>query len=109
MTVKREVAELFEVPLNEISGFIEKVLTEKQRFYSFTKTNRSADDCFETVIKPIGWPFILSTKMIITFNEVENATEVVIQTTSQKWVFNDSFNMYNGYINKLLESLRKYS
>ena len=109
MTVKREVVELFEIPFNEISGFIEKVLTEKQRFYSYTKTIQSADDCFETVIKPIGWPFILSTKMNITFNKAENATEVVIQIISQKWVLGDSFNMYNGYINKFLESLHKYS
>jgi hypothetical protein len=109
VTVKREIAESFEIPIQEISGYIETILSKKERFYSYTKTTQSTDGCFETVIKPIGWPFILSTQMSICFYQGENATDVVVQTTSQKWVFNDSFNMYNGYINKFLDCLRKYS
>jgi len=109
MTVKREVAESFKIPFQEISGFIEQVLTEGQKFYSYTKIVHRADDGFDTVIKPIGWPFILSTKMNISFNKAGDATEVVIKTISQKWIFGDSFNMYNGYIRKFLDSLRKYS
>ena len=109
MTVKREITESFEIPTQEISGYIETILCKKEKFYSYTKTTKSANDCFETVIKPIGWPFVLSTKMIICFSQGGNTTDVVVKTISQKWVFHDSLNTYNRYIYRFLDCLREYS
>ncbi|MBA6391890.1 hypothetical protein H4J38_14035 [Colwellia sp. BRX10-3] len=109
MTVKREIAESFEIPVQEISGYIKTILSEKKRFYSYTQITQITEDCFDTVIKPIGWPLILSTKMTITFYKNEELTEVLVRTTSKKMVFHDLFNMYNGYINNFLGRLRSYS
>jgi len=108
VTVERELTELFDIPSEEISDCIKKVLSEKQRSHSYIKTVKNGDG-FDTIIKPIGWPFILSTKMNITFVNDKLRTEVVVKTKSQWFVLGDAFNAYNGYINKFLKSLRKYS
>ena len=108
MTVKRESTELLNIPTVEISDYIRKVLGENQKFYSYMKTVQH-DDEFETTIKPTGWPFLLSTKMNITFAKKKEKTEVVVRTTSQRFVFGDAFNMYNNYIDNFLGDLRKYS
>ena len=108
MTVKREFTELLNIPAVEISDYISKALSEKKTFYSYIKTVQH-DDEFETTIKPTGWPFVLSTKMNITFAKKGEQTEVVIRTTSQRFVFGDAFNMYNNYIKNFLYDFHKYS
>jgi hypothetical protein len=108
MTVTRKVTELLNIPTVDISDHIKQVLSEKERFYSYINTVKN-DDGFETTVKPIGWPFILSTKMNITFVNHNEQTEVTVNTQSQWFILGDGFNAYNGYINKFLDGLRKYS
>ena len=97
MTVIRKVSELLNIPTMEVSVHIKKVLSEKQRFYSYINTIEN-DDGFDTTVKPILWPFFLSTKMNITFANNNEKTEVIVSTQSQWFILGDGFNAYNGYI-----------
>jgi hypothetical protein len=106
--VTRKVTELLNIPTVDICDHIKQVLSEKERFHSYINTIKK-DDGFETTVKPIGWPFILSTKMDITFVKHNEQTEVTVNTQSQWFILGDGFNAYNGYINKFLDGLRKYS
>ena len=108
MTVTRKASELLNIPTKEVCDRIKKVLSEKQRSYSYINTIEN-DDGFDTTVKPILWPFILSTKMNITFADHNDKTEVIVSTQSQWFILGDAFNAYNGYIRTFLDGLRKYS
>jgi hypothetical protein len=108
MTVTRKASELLNIPTMEICDHIKKVLSEKQRFYSYINIIEN-DDGFDTTVKPILWPFFLSTKMNITFADYNEKTEVIVSTQSQWFILGDGFNAYNRYIKTFLDGLRKYS
>ncbi|MBU3005355.1 hypothetical protein [Paraglaciecola arctica] len=108
MTVKREASELLNIPTMEVCDHVKKVLSENQRSYSYSKTTKN-DNGFVTTVKPVLWPFILSTKMNISFVDYNEKTEVIVSTQSQWFILGDVFNAYDGYIRTFFDSLRKYS
>jgi len=102
MTVKREKAEFFNIPLAEVAFAVRSVLSRCPPYVKMIETLR--DTVFETNVKPSCW--LLGTDMTIELQPTPTGTKVVAQTKSQTIIFGDIFDFYNGYLRDFLREVR---
>ena len=107
MTVKRELAESFNIPSADISESILNILKGKQPSYKYVNTSEVKENYFKTTIKPNIWPLLLSTKFEVQIIPDGSQSKVVAKTISQPYLFfGDVFDFYNGYIRDFFSTLR---
>ncbi len=107
MTVKRELAECFNIPSADISESILNILKGKQPSYKYVNASEVKENYFKTTIKPNIWPLLLSTKFEVQITPVGSHIKVVAKTISQRYLFGgDVFDFYNGYIRDFFSTLR---
>ena len=107
MTVKRELAESFNISSTDISKSILNILKGKQSSYKYVKTSEVQENYFKTTIKPNNWPFFLTTKFEVQVIPDGSQSKVVAKTISQPYLFGgDIFDFYNGYIRDFFSTLR---
>ena len=106
MTVKRELAESFNIPSADISESILNILKGKQPSYKYINTSQVQENYFKTTIKPNLWPLILSTKFEVQIIPDGPRSKVVAKTISQPYIFCDIIGCYNGYIQDFFSTLR---
>ncbi len=106
MTVKRELAESFNIPSADISESILNILKGKQASYKYVNTSEVKENYFKTTIKPNFWPLVLSTKFEVQIIPEGSQSKVVAKTISQPFGFADVFGIYNGYIQDFFSTLR---
>ena len=106
MTVKRELAESFNIPSADISESILNILKGKQPSYKYVNTSEVKENHFKTTIEPNIWPLLLSTKFEVQIIPDGSQSKVVAKTISQPFLFGDVFGFYNGYIQDFFSTLR---
>jgi hypothetical protein len=107
MTVKRELAESFNVPSADISESILNILKGKRPSYKYVNTSVVMVNYFKTTIEPNIWPLLLSTKFEVQIIPDGSQSKVVAKTISQPYLFGgDIFDFYNGYIRDFFSTLR---
>ena len=107
MTVKRELAESFNIPSADISESILNILKGKQPSYKYVNTSEVKENYFKTTIEPNIWPLLLSTKFEVQIIPDGSQSKVVAKTISQPYLFGgDVFDFYNGYIRDFFSTLR---
>ena len=106
MTVKRELAESFNIPSADISESILNILKGKQPSYKYVNTSEVQENYYKTTIEPNIWPLLLSTKFEVQIISNGSQSKVVAKTISQPYLFGDVFGFYNGYIRDFFSTLR---
>jgi len=107
MTVKRELAESFNIPLADISVSILNILKGRHPSYKYVNTSEVNENYFKTTIKPNIWPLLLSTKFEVQIIPEGSRSKVVAKTISQPYLFGgDVLDFYNGYIRDFFSTLR---
>jgi len=107
MTVKRELTELFDAPLPQVTQAIHVVLEKGQANYKYRETAASDGGTkIETKISPLHSRF-LSTTMIIELISDGARSRITARTKSQWYIFGDVFDFYRGYIRDLLWSVQQ--
>ena len=106
MTLKRELAESFNIPSADISESILNILKGRQPSYKYVNTSQVQENYFKTTIEPNLWPLCLSTKFEVQIITDGSQSKVVAKTISQPYIFCDIFGLYNGYIQDFFSTLR---
>jgi len=108
LTVKREQSAVFFASGAEVARAVRSVLAHGQATYAYREVFEADDGLtFNLVITPSMWPFILSTRMVITLYSDGWETEVVVETQSQWFILGDVFDCYGGYIRDVLGAIRR--
>jgi hypothetical protein len=92
----------------EVAEAVRSVLADGQATYTYQEVVEADDgSTFHTVITPLAWPLILSTRMIITLYPDGSETEVLVATRSQWFILGDIFDFYGGYIRDMLSAISR--
>ncbi len=103
MTVRRENAHWFDMPLAKVAAAVRVVLTRRPPYIDSVETQK--DVMFTTIVKPSWW--LLGTKMTIELQATNTGTEIVASTVSQGYIMGDVFNYYDQYLLDLFNAVRR--
>jgi len=108
MAVRRDKKKVLNAPADIVTQAIRTVLRNGHLFWKYSKTEEDHKGLLiKTVIKPVFYPLVLSTKMTIEIESINSKTSVTVSTYSQECIYGDIFGIYNRYINRFLVTLSK--